>query len=110
MLKRLEFRIIFCVEKFCQGFEVEKLAKLRFQDNCEFLQWFKKFFDANFSDSCNEYNALESRGGIPLGSGTSKGQSNEKIGSVGRSSSVRHNLVSKPSVKKETNKRKPGLH
>ena len=26
---------------------VEKLVKGRFQDNFEFLQWFKKFFDAN---------------------------------------------------------------
>lgn len=28
---------------------VEKLIKARFQDNFEFVQWFKKFFDANYS-------------------------------------------------------------
>merc|ERR1719447_636569 len=28
---------------------VDKLIKGRFQDNFEFLQWFKKFFDANYS-------------------------------------------------------------
>lgn len=27
---------------------VEKLVKAKFQDNFEFLQWFKKFFDANY--------------------------------------------------------------
>ena len=27
---------------------VDKLVKGRFQDNFEFLQWFKKFFDANY--------------------------------------------------------------
>lgn len=43
------------------------MIKGRFQDNFEFLQWFKKFFDANYVG--NEYNALESRGGVPLGSG-----------------------------------------
>lgn len=28
---------------------VEKLVKARFQDNFEFVQWFKKFFDANYT-------------------------------------------------------------
>ena len=27
---------------------VERLVKGRFQDNFEFVQWFKKFFDANY--------------------------------------------------------------
>jgi len=43
------------------------LIKGRFQDNFEFLQWFKKFFDANYDGQ--EYNGFEARGGIPLGSG-----------------------------------------
>ncbi|XP_018328463.1 microtubule-associated protein RP/EB family member 1 isoform X2 [Agrilus planipennis] len=46
---------------------VDRLIKGRFQDNFEFLQWFKKFFDANYDG--NEYNALEARGHIALGSG-----------------------------------------
>lgn len=45
---------------------VNRLVKARFQDNFEFLQWFKKFFDANYDG--REYNALEARGNIPLGS------------------------------------------
>lgn len=43
--------------------------KGRFQDNFEFLQWFKKFFDSNYDG--RDYNALEARGGVPLGSGAS---------------------------------------
>jgi RP/EB family microtubule-associated protein len=38
---------------------VQNLLKAKFQDNFEFLQWFKKFFDANYSGV--EYNALEAR-------------------------------------------------
>ena len=43
---------------------VEKLVKGRFQDNFEFVQWFKTFFDANFDD--HEYDPLAARGGHPL--------------------------------------------
>uniref|UniRef100_A0AAG5D1X5 Microtubule-associated protein RP/EB family member 1 n=1 Tax=Anopheles atroparvus TaxID=41427 RepID=A0AAG5D1X5_ANOAO len=46
---------------------VDKLIKGRFQDNFEFLQWFKKFFDANYDG--RDYDALEARGGIMLGQG-----------------------------------------
>jgi len=45
---------------------VDKLVKGRFQDNFEFVQWFKKFFDANYKG--DPYDALEARCGIPLGS------------------------------------------
>ena len=50
---------------------MDKLAKQKFQDNFEFLQWFKKFFDANYSGE--EYCALEVRGGVSLGSGRGGG-------------------------------------
>ena len=43
---------------------MEKLVKGRFQDNFEFVQWFKKFFDANFDGK--EYDALAMREGVPL--------------------------------------------
>ncbi|CAH1125767.1 unnamed protein product [Ceutorhynchus assimilis] len=45
---------------------VDKLIKGRFQDNFEFLQWFKKFFDANYDG--REYDAIDARGGIGIGS------------------------------------------
>lgn len=46
---------------------IDRLIKARFQDNFEFLQWFKKFFDANFDGK--EYDALKIRDNIELGSG-----------------------------------------
>lgn len=46
---------------------VEKLVKGRFQDNFEFVQWFKKFFDANYDGA--EYDPVAARGGEPLGAG-----------------------------------------
>jgi RP/EB family microtubule-associated protein len=49
---------------------VEKLVKGRFQDNFEFVQWFKKFFDANFDGK--EYDAYAMRDGIPLCAGEGK--------------------------------------
>ena len=54
-----------------QTVDVDKLAKQKFQDNFEFLQWFKKFFDANYSGE--EYSALQVRGGVSLGSGSKVG-------------------------------------
>lgn len=45
---------------------VDTLVKGRFQDNFEFLQWFKKFFDANYAGQ--DYDAVKSRGGAKLAS------------------------------------------
>lgn len=45
---------------------INKLVKGRFQDNFEFLQWFKKFFDANYDGRV--YNPYEARGRQPMGS------------------------------------------
>lgn len=46
---------------------MDKLIKGRFQDNFEFLQWFKKFFDANYDG--RDYDPMDARAGIPLGHG-----------------------------------------
>lgn len=43
---------------------IEKLVKGRFQDNFEFVQWFKRFFDANYQG--NSYDAKAARGGEEL--------------------------------------------
>merc|ERR1719383_980818 len=40
--------------------------KGKFQDNFEFLQWFKKFFDANYGGQ--PYDALDARGGEEIAS------------------------------------------
>ena len=47
---------------------IEKLVKGRFQDNFEFVQWFKKFFDANYSGE--EYDAVAARGGSGVATGS----------------------------------------
>merc|ERR1719499_178997 len=44
---------------------VDKLIKGRFQDNFEFIQWFKKFFDANYQGG--EYDAMGARAGQGMG-------------------------------------------
>jgi len=46
---------------------INRLVKARFQDNFEFLQWFKKFFDSNYDG--REYNAMEARGAVTIGVG-----------------------------------------
>lgn len=43
---------------------IEKLVKGKFQDNFEFVQWFKRFFDANYAG--HPYDALAARGGERL--------------------------------------------
>ncbi|XP_020800595.1 microtubule-associated protein RP/EB family member 1-like isoform X2 [Drosophila serrata] len=40
-----------------QVIPVEKLIQGRFQDNLQFLQWFKKFYDANCGSVSKDYNA-----------------------------------------------------
>uniref|UniRef100_A0A0K0G361 Eb1 (inferred by orthology to a D. melanogaster protein) n=1 Tax=Strongyloides venezuelensis TaxID=75913 RepID=A0A0K0G361_STRVS len=65
---------------------VDRLIKGKFQDNFEFLQWFKKFFDANYEG--HEYNPIDARGGEPL-----------PIGGDGKSGTPSSNMVSKPTLK-----------
>ncbi|XP_061717754.1 microtubule-associated protein RP/EB family member 3-like [Cydia pomonella] len=49
---------------------IDRLVKGCFHENLEFLQWFKKFFDAN--NGRRNYDALAARGGLPMGLGDSK--------------------------------------
>jgi RP/EB family microtubule-associated protein len=41
--------------------DVEKLIKCKYQDNLEFLQWFRKIFDIN-GNAAKEYNPVSRRG------------------------------------------------
>ena len=50
---------------------VDRLIKGRFQDNFEFIQWFKKFFDANWDGA--EYDPVVARGGAEIGAGKASG-------------------------------------
>ncbi|XP_033159431.1 microtubule-associated protein RP/EB family member 1 [Drosophila mauritiana] len=47
---------------------IDRLVKGRFQDNFEFLQWFRKFFDANYES--REYDPLIARNGAMMGLGS----------------------------------------
>lgn len=66
---------------------VDKLVKGRFQDNFEFLQWFKKFFDANYDGG--EYDALMVRGGVAMGAGGAKAPRGGGTGNFRGSGNVR---------------------
>lgn len=46
---------------------MDKLVKGKFQDNIEFVQWFKRLFDVNYDGK--EYDARAARGGIVVGTG-----------------------------------------
>jgi len=43
---------------------VERLVKCRFQDNLEFLQWMKKYWDTYYSGE--EYDAISRRNSSPM--------------------------------------------
>ncbi|XP_017016534.1 microtubule-associated protein RP/EB family member 1 isoform X3 [Drosophila kikkawai] len=66
---------------------IDKLIKGRFQDNFEFLQWFKKFFDANYDG--RDYDASAVREGAPMGFGSGAVKSLPGTGSSGVGSSYR---------------------
>ncbi|XP_027197986.1 microtubule-associated protein RP/EB family member 1 [Dermatophagoides pteronyssinus] len=72
---------------------INKLVKGRFQDNFEFLQWFKKFFDANYDG--RDYNPYEARGRQPMGSANASNHSASGIGGGGRTIGM---MNSKPAV------------
>jgi len=42
-------------------------VKGKFQDNFEFVQWFKKFFDANLVKPIGDYDAQSARNGEAMG-------------------------------------------
>lgn len=50
--------------KISKNIEVEKLAKGKPQDNLEFLQWLKRYFDINYSGA--EYDPEKRRNGADL--------------------------------------------
>nr|XP_032291934.1 microtubule-associated protein RP/EB family member 1 isoform X7 [Drosophila virilis] len=85
---------------------VDKLIKGRFQDNFEFLQWFKKFFDANYDG--REYDPLAQRNGIKLGNGGSHTGSG-----VGSSSTELHTMHRRPQQQQQQghhHQQQPLLH
>ncbi|XP_023682345.1 microtubule-associated protein RP/EB family member 3b isoform X2 [Paramormyrops kingsleyae] len=56
---------------------VEKLVKGKFQDNFEFLQWFKKFFDANYDGK--EYDPVLARQGQDVAPPSNPGEHKPRV-------------------------------
>ncbi|KIY52443.1 hypothetical protein FISHEDRAFT_35271 [Fistulina hepatica ATCC 64428] len=54
----------FKTKKIDKPIPVERLIKCKMQDNLEFLQWIKKFWDSNFPG--HEYDAVARRKGAPM--------------------------------------------
>ncbi|XP_014260917.1 microtubule-associated protein RP/EB family member 1 isoform X1 [Cimex lectularius] len=81
---------------------IDKLVKGKFQDNFEFLQWFKKFFDANYSGQ--EYCAITARSGEAMGGGCASSattKSNNLINSSNsrKTNSSKTDLTAQPATK-----------
>ena len=74
---------------------VDKLIKGRFQDNFEFLQWFKKFFDANYGGQ--EYDPVGARGGADMGPGRAAGPSRMPLAASNGRARPAPNRISKTS-------------
>ncbi|CAA7266082.1 unnamed protein product [Cyclocybe aegerita] len=55
---------VFKAKKIDKPIPVEKLVKCKMQDNLEFLQWIKRFWDANYGGQ--GYDAVARRKGAPM--------------------------------------------
>ncbi|GAA48383.1 microtubule-associated protein RP/EB family [Clonorchis sinensis] len=77
---------------------IEKLVKGKFQDNFEFVQWYKRFFDANYDG--HPYDALAARGGEKL-QGSGKAPSKLATGPPRASIPAARNVPAKQVVERE---------
>ena len=69
--------------------QIEKLVKSKYQDNFEFIVFFKKLFDSNANNSIiKEYNPILRRGTSEMD--LSFGEKGNHKGSVGRESIIKY--------------------
>lgn len=67
---------------------IERLVKGKFQDNFEFVQWFKRFFDVNYDG--HPYDGPGARGGEPItGSGKYMGAASSRGGGAAAATNMR---------------------
>merc|ERR1711970_504360 len=82
---------------------VERLVKGRFQDNFEFVQWFKKFFDANYQGDEYDPVAARSGAGAPTRVGTkAPAPSRSMASSAPKTTTTTRTAKSTPTVSKTT--------
>jgi len=55
---------VFKTKKIDKPIPVERLVKCKMQDNLEFLQWMKRFWDSNYGG--HAYDAVARRKGVPM--------------------------------------------
>lgn len=85
---------------------VDKLIKGKFQDNFEFCQWFKKFFDANYAGQ--EYDALSMRNGVqPIAEGSATASQKRGTPAVSRMTTNKPRVASSSTAPKRTAAPKP---
>lgn len=77
---------------------IEKLVKAKYQDNLEFLQWMKHFFDCKYQGQ--DYNAVERRA-------KGKGGSKLKGGGVKASTTTKSTTAKTSTTKRSTTNKKP---
>ena len=79
--------------------EVEKLIKAKYQDNLEFMQWFKRFFDLNCRGGI-DYPALEKRKGAktPWDVSDRKGDAKAVVRTYERQPEERKKVAAPPKV------------
>ena len=63
-LEKPSNKIILTKNGIKKHIDVDKLVKAKYQDNLEFCQWIKRYFDLNYSGE--PYNAVERRKGQAL--------------------------------------------
>lgn len=100
--------------------DVDRLVKGKYQDNLEFMQWFKRFFEMTVSDQQQQYDAeaqrAKGKGGAAynLSTGAKSGMSSVAKVTAGASAATRSSKSSTSSTssttaKKTTTSRAPAL-
>jgi len=83
-------------------------VKGRFQDNFEFVQWFKKFYDANYVPG-QEYDAIAARGYEPLGGGAASSGPAKKPSPAGGSTRPAMKAPTSVAGTRTASANKPGM-
>eukprot|EP00276_Gloeochaete_wittrockiana_P006509 CAMPEP_0184644074 /NCGR_PEP_ID=MMETSP0308-20130426/844_1 /TAXON_ID=38269 /ORGANISM="Gloeochaete witrockiana, Strain SAG 46.84" /LENGTH=286 /DNA_ID=CAMNT_0027072391 /DNA_START=40 /DNA_END=900 /DNA_ORIENTATION=+ len=92
---------VFEQQKIDKYIEVDKLIKAKYQDNLEFLQWMKRFWDAHFNQN-SDYDALARRNqkAPPAGSGVSTPPASNGVAAAAATKKMQAPAAAKPKAEK----------